>query len=55
MDKEKRMEFLECLHDMWQAFMKVASPSDVEAIDKFMDAKDKAHELLSKIEPDNIM
>ncbi len=40
-------EMLECINQMWEIFCENISVDKKEAIQKFLDAKDRAHALLS--------
>lgn len=46
----KKLEVMECLNKMWAAFIRVAKPEeDKGTIERFIDAKDRVHQLLSEM------
>lgn len=46
---EKKIELVRRLNDMWAAFVKGAKGCDHAVVEEFLDAKDKAHRLVSMI------
>ena len=48
-DAQIGMEIVECLNKMWKVFSHHISLKDEGAIEEFIEAKDRAHELLSML------
>jgi hypothetical protein len=48
-DDQRKMEMVNCLNVMWDVFSHHIHAEEKEAIEKFIDAKDRAHQLIAMV------
>lgn len=46
---KKKMEMLDCLNIMWDMFCRHIEATEDQTIEQFINAKDRAHQLLAEI------
>jgi len=46
---ESGLELLDCLNKMWKVFVKIANVEQKEEVEEFIEAKERAHEIISKM------
>jgi len=46
---ESGLELLDCLNKMWKVFVKIANVEQKEEVEEFVEAKERAHEIISKM------